>query len=115
MTDLRILLLNILGYIACNFVIGVYSYWGPKVSYDIYNEADADITIHLSFFLGLLHWEGPISYVALHYVEPSLLPLAIAMCIASIHILADVPSSPLLGALRDYVNNWQETDHLAQR
>lgn len=26
-----------LGYIAYNFVIGAYSYWGPKAGYNIYN------------------------------------------------------------------------------
>lgn len=25
------------GYIAYNFVIGAYSYWGPKAGYSIYN------------------------------------------------------------------------------
>lgn len=27
----------IAGYIAYNFVIGAYSYWGPKAGYNIYH------------------------------------------------------------------------------
>ncbi|KAK6945890.1 Major facilitator superfamily [Dillenia turbinata] len=44
--DLKVLLLekvfvvNVLGYIAYNFVIGAYSYWGPKAGYSIYNMAN---------------------------------------------------------------------------
>ncbi|KAL0376025.1 UNVERIFIED_CONTAM: putative sphingolipid transporter spinster2 [Sesamum calycinum] len=41
--DMKVLLLekvyvvNVLGYIAYNFVIGAYSYWGPKAGYNIYH------------------------------------------------------------------------------
>ncbi|KAL6651074.1 hypothetical protein ACP70R_009999 [Stipagrostis hirtigluma subsp. patula] len=31
------------GYISYNFVIGAYSYWGPKAGQDIYNMASADL------------------------------------------------------------------------
>ncbi|XP_022855562.1 probable sphingolipid transporter spinster homolog 2 isoform X2 [Olea europaea var. sylvestris] len=47
--DMKILLLdkvyvvNVLGYIAYNFVIGAYSYWGPKAGYNIYHMSNADI------------------------------------------------------------------------
>lgn len=174
LNDLKILLLdkvyltNVLGYIAYNFVIGAYSYWGPKAGYDIYNMTDADlvfggITIICGIFgtiagglfldyigptisnafkllsgatliggafcfcaflskklygfiplfsvgeLLIFATQGPVNYVALHCVEPSLRPLAMAMCTVSIHIFGDVPSSPLVGVLQDYVNNWRET------
>ncbi|GAB2218013.1 hypothetical protein Droror1_Dr00001228 [Drosera rotundifolia] len=47
--DMKVLLLdkvyvvNVLGYIAYNFVLGAYSYWGPKAGKSIYNMADADM------------------------------------------------------------------------
>ncbi|CAI0405411.1 unnamed protein product [Linum tenue] len=47
--DLKVLLLdkvyvvNVLGYIAYNAVIGAYSYWGPKAGYNIYNMSNADL------------------------------------------------------------------------
>lgn len=49
MIDMQVLLLekvyvvNVLGYIAYNFVIGAYSYWGPKAGYNIYNMSNADM------------------------------------------------------------------------
>ncbi|KAL2513513.1 putative sphingolipid transporter spinster-like protein 2 [Forsythia ovata] len=48
--DMKILLLekvfvvNVLGYIAYNFVVGAYSYWGPKAGYNIYHMKNADYT-----------------------------------------------------------------------
>ncbi|ESW31179.1 hypothetical protein PHAVU_002G216300 [Phaseolus vulgaris] len=39
----KIFVVNVLGYIAYNFVIGAYSYWGPKAGYSIYNMANADM------------------------------------------------------------------------
>lgn len=172
--DLKILLLdnvyviNVLGYIAYNFVVGAYSYWGPKAGYDIYNMTDADlvfggITIVCGIFgtigggfvldymgstitnafkllsvatllggalcfssflmkelygfiplfaageLLIFATQGPVNYVALHCVTPNLRPLAMAISTVSIHIFGDVPSSPLVGVLQDYVNNWRET------
>ncbi|KAG5625331.1 hypothetical protein H5410_010549 [Solanum commersonii] len=35
--------INVLGYIAYNFVIGAYSYWGPKAGYYIYHMKNADM------------------------------------------------------------------------
>ncbi|KAM7252440.1 hypothetical protein ACFE04_024323 [Oxalis oulophora] len=41
--DMKVLLLdkvyvtNVLGYISYNFVLGAYSYWGPKAGYNIYH------------------------------------------------------------------------------
>lgn len=34
---------NVLGYIAYNFVLGAYSYWGPKAGYSIYHMKNADL------------------------------------------------------------------------
>lgn len=39
----KVFVINVLGYIAYNFVIGAYSYWGPKAGKDIYNMASADL------------------------------------------------------------------------
>ncbi|EXC03892.1 putative sphingolipid transporter spinster-3-like protein [Morus notabilis] len=39
----KVYLVNILGYISYNFVIGAYSYWGPKAGYNIYHMSNADL------------------------------------------------------------------------
>uniref|UniRef100_A0A7N0ZVC4 Major facilitator superfamily (MFS) profile domain-containing protein n=1 Tax=Kalanchoe fedtschenkoi TaxID=63787 RepID=A0A7N0ZVC4_KALFE len=39
----KVYVVNVLGYIAYNFVIGAYSYWGPKAGYNIYHMANADL------------------------------------------------------------------------
>jgi hypothetical protein len=47
--DVKVLLLdkvyvtNVLGYISYNFVLGAYSYWGPKAGYNIYHMKNADM------------------------------------------------------------------------
>ncbi|CAN0865028.1 Probable sphingolipid transporter spinster homolog 2 [Linum grandiflorum] len=172
--DLKVLLLdkvyvvNVLGYIAYNAVIGAYSYWGPKAGYNIYNMSNADLvfggitivcgvfgtlaggfvldhmtaTISNAFkllsgatFLGavfcftaffmkslsgfiplfvvgellIFATQAPVNYVCLHCVEPSLRPISMAVSTVSIHILGDVPSSPLVGVLQDSINNWRAT------
>ncbi|KAF8406150.1 hypothetical protein HHK36_008230 [Tetracentron sinense] len=172
--DMKVLLIdkvyvvNVLGYIAYNFVIGAYSYWGPKAGYNIYHMRNADLmfggitivcgilgtlaggyvldymtaTISNAFkllsgatFLGAIFCfsafcfrnlygfivffsigeilvfatQGPVNYVCLHCVKPSMRPLSMAMSTVSIHIFGDVPSSPLVGVLQDSVNNWRET------
>ncbi|XP_075520791.1 putative sphingolipid transporter spinster homolog 2 isoform X1 [Primulina tabacum] len=38
----KVYVVNVLGYIAYNFVIGAYSYWGPKAGYNIYRMSNAD-------------------------------------------------------------------------
>ncbi|CAM8921946.1 unnamed protein product [Rhodiola kirilowii] len=40
----KVYVVNVLGYIAYNFVIGAYSYWGPKAGYNIYQMKSADMT-----------------------------------------------------------------------
>ncbi|XP_010546360.1 PREDICTED: probable sphingolipid transporter spinster homolog 2 [Tarenaya hassleriana] len=172
--DMQVLLLdkvyvtNVLGYVAYNFVLGAYSYWGPKAGYNIYNMSNADLifggitvicgilgtvsgglildyidsTISNAFkllsvatllgglfcfiafcfksmyaFLALFavgellvfSTQGPVNYVNLHCVKPSLRPLSMAISTVAIHIFGDVPSSPLVGVLQDHVNNWRET------
>ncbi|XP_012074549.2 probable sphingolipid transporter spinster homolog 2 isoform X1 [Jatropha curcas] len=174
MKDMKILLaekvfvVNVLGYIAYNFVIGAYSYWGPKAGYNIYKMTNADMifggitivcgilgtiaggyildfmtsTIPNAFkllsaatFLGAIFCftafcfksmyiflalfaigellvfatQGPVNFICLHCVAPSMRPLSMAISTVSIHIFGDVPSSPLVGVLQDYVNNWRET------
>jgi MFS family permease len=39
----KVYVINVLGYISYNFVIGAYSYWGPKAGQDIYHLASADL------------------------------------------------------------------------
>ncbi|CAI8618022.1 unnamed protein product [Vicia faba] len=164
----KVYVVNVLGYIAYNFVIGAYSYWGPKAGYSIYNMTNADmifggITIvcgilgtlaggfaldymtntlsnafkllsfttlvggafcfgafvfksmygFLAFFaigeLLVFATQGPVNYVCLHSVKPSLRPLSMAMSTVAIHIFGDVPSSPLVGVVQDNINNWRTT------
>ncbi|KAG4999458.1 hypothetical protein GLYMA_08G064500v4 [Glycine max] len=164
----KVFVVNVLGYIAYNFVIGAYSYWGPKAGYSIYNMTNADMmfggitvvcgilgtlagglvldfmtnTISNAFkllslttfiggaccfgaflfkseygFLALFAFgellvfatQGPVNYVCLHCVKPSLRPLSMAMSTVAIHIFGDVPSSPLVGLIQDKINNWRTT------
>ncbi|KAK1275321.1 hypothetical protein QJS04_geneDACA015919 [Acorus gramineus] len=160
--------INLQGYVAYNFVIGAYSYWGPKAGYDIYHMSNADLlfggitivcgilgtlaggfvldrmksTIPNAFkllsgatFFGAIFCfaafclknlygfialfsigellvfatQGPVNYVCLHCVKPSMRPLSMAMSTVSIHIFGDVPSSPLVGVLQDHIHNWRKT------
>ncbi|XVE83001.1 hypothetical protein DITRI_Ditri16bG0051300 [Diplodiscus trichospermus] len=39
----KVYVVNVFGYIAYNFVIGAYSYWGPKAGYNIYHMKSADM------------------------------------------------------------------------
>ncbi|KAL2343885.1 hypothetical protein Fmac_005170 [Flemingia macrophylla] len=164
----KVFVVNVLGYITYNFVIGAYSYWGPKVGYSIYNMTNADMmfggitvvcgilgtlgggfvldfmtnSISNAFkllsvttlvggaccfcaflfrseygFLALFAigellvfaTQGPVNYVCLHCVKPSLRPLSMAMSTVAIHIFGDVPSSPLVGLMQDKINNWRTT------
>ncbi|XP_028782091.1 probable sphingolipid transporter spinster homolog 2 [Neltuma alba] len=172
--DMKVLLLNkvyvinVLGYIAYNFVIGAYSYWGPKAGYNIYNMTNADmifggITIvcgilgtlaggflldfltntlsnafkllAMTTFIGatfcfgaflfksiygflalfavgeilVFATQGPVNYVCLRSVEPSLRPLSMAISTVAIHVFGDVPSSPIVGVVQDHINNWRTT------
>ncbi|KAJ1403669.1 MFS transporter superfamily [Sesbania bispinosa] len=164
----KVFVINVLGYIAYNFVIGAYSYWGPKAGYSIYNMTNADMifggitvvcgilgtlaggfaldfmtnTLSNAFkllsittlvggafcfgaflfkseygFLALFAvgellvfaTQGPVNFVCLHCVKPSLRPLSMAMSTVAIHIFGDVPSSPLVGVVQDNINNWRTT------
>ncbi|KAJ9551997.1 hypothetical protein OSB04_016042 [Centaurea solstitialis] len=164
----KIYVVNVLGYIAYNFVIGAYSYWGPKAGYSIYNMSNADMmfgavtivggivgtlgggfvldrlnsTIHNAFkllsistFLGAIccfsafcfkdmntfivlfligeilvfATQGPVNFVSIHSVKPSLRPLSMAMSTVAIHIFGDVPSSPLVGIMQDKLRNWRKS------
>lgn len=37
------------GYIAYNFVIGAYSYWGPKAGYNIYHMVGLVVGLHMFY------------------------------------------------------------------
>ncbi|CAL5026343.1 unnamed protein product [Urochloa decumbens] len=39
----KVFVINVLGYISYNFVIGSYSYWGPKAGQQIYHMVSADL------------------------------------------------------------------------
>jgi uncharacterized membrane protein YeaQ/YmgE (transglycosylase-associated protein family) len=39
----KVFVVNVLGYVSYNFVIGAYSYWGPKAGYNIYKMKNADM------------------------------------------------------------------------
>lgn len=39
----KVYVVNVLGYISYNFVLGAYSYWGPKAGYNIYKMDNADM------------------------------------------------------------------------
>ncbi|CAL9002013.1 unnamed protein product [Prunus brigantina] len=39
----KVYVVNILGYVSYNFVIGAYSYWGPKAGYSIYHMSNPDL------------------------------------------------------------------------
>ncbi|XP_027364774.1 probable sphingolipid transporter spinster homolog 2 isoform X2 [Abrus precatorius] len=164
----KVYVVNVLGYIAYNFVIGAYSYWGPKAGYNIYHMTNADLifggitivcgivgtlaggfvldfmtnTLSNAFkllstttfigaafcfgaflfrsmygFLALFSigellvfaTQGPVNYICLRCVKPSLRPLSMAMSTVAIHVFGDVPSSPLVGVLQDNINNWRTT------
>ncbi|CAJ1961410.1 unnamed protein product [Sphenostylis stenocarpa] len=164
----KVYVVNVLGYIAYNFVLGAYSYWGPKAGYNIYHMADADLifggitivcgivgTLAGGFVLDYMNntfsnafkllstttfigaafcfgaflfrsmygflalfsigellvfaTQGPVNFVCLRCVKPSLRPLSMAMSTVAIHIFGDVPSSPLVGVLEDSINNWRTT------
>ncbi|CAN6715251.1 unnamed protein product [Malus baccata var. baccata] len=164
----KVYVVNVLGYIAYNFVIGAYSYWGPKAGYNIYHMSNADMifggvtiacgilgtlgggflldymtgTISNAFkllsmvtliggafclgafwmknlyaFLALFAigqllvfaTQGPVNYVCLHCVKPSMRPLSMAISTVAIHLFGDVPSAPLVGVLQDAINNWRAT------
>ncbi|EPS70104.1 major facilitator protein, partial [Genlisea aurea] len=172
--DIKIVLLdsvylvNVLGSSLYTFVLGAYSYWGPKAGYSIYHMKNADYlfggvtvvcgvlgtlggavvldridstifnafkVLSFSTFCGAIFCfsafcfkslyvflalfavgellifatQGPVNFVCLRCVRPSLRPLAMAIATVCIHVLGDVPSSPLVGLLQDHVNNWRET------
>jgi len=59
----------------------------------------------LGLLLNIYVWlwfsfQGPVNYVCLHCVKPSLRPLSMAMSTVAIHLFGDVPSSPLVGVLQ---------------
>ena len=55
------------------------------------------MVLYINILVMLL--QGPVNFVCLHCVKPSLRPLSMAMSTVSIHIFGDVPSSPLVGVL----------------
>ncbi|KAI3888886.1 hypothetical protein MKX03_036070 [Papaver bracteatum] len=172
--DLKVLLLDkvyvvsVSGYVAYTFVIGAYSYWGPKAGADIYHMTNSDMFFgvitsvcgvcgtlaggylldrmnssikngfklltattalggiccfaafcfksmygFLAFFvlgqLFLFGAQGPVNFICLRSVKPSLRPIALATSTVAIHILGDVPSSPLVGYLQDHIHKWRTT------
>ncbi|KAI4367163.1 hypothetical protein MLD38_022931 [Melastoma candidum] len=164
----KVYVVSVLGACAYNFVLGAYSYWGPKAGKEIYDMTNADLIfggitvvcgivgtlgggyaldvinstipnafklLSISTFIGgtfcfaafcfkslygflalfavgellVFATQAPVNFVNLHCVKPSLRPLSMAVATVSIHVFGDVPSSPLVGVLEDYLNNWRGT------
>eukprot|EP00271_Cylindrocystis_brebissonii_P019692 TRINITY_DN6154_c1_g1_i1.p1 TRINITY_DN6154_c1_g1~~TRINITY_DN6154_c1_g1_i1.p1 ORF type:complete len:522 (-),score=74.76 TRINITY_DN6154_c1_g1_i1:235-1800(-) len=51
--------------------------------------------------------QGPANIVSMQSVPPSLRALSIALSTVVTHLLGDVPSPPILGALQDATGNWR--------
>jgi MFS family permease len=164
----KVFIVNVLGYITYNFVIGAYSYWGPKAGFGIYKMKNADMIFGgLTIICGIIGTLGgsyvldrinatlsntfkllaastllgaafcftaflmknmyafialfavgeilifapqaPVNFVCLHCVRPNLRPLSMASSTVLIHILGDVPSSPLYGKMQDHLKNWRKS------
>uniref|UniRef100_A0A1J3IV72 Putative sphingolipid transporter spinster-like protein 1 n=1 Tax=Noccaea caerulescens TaxID=107243 RepID=A0A1J3IV72_NOCCA len=162
----KVFIVNVLGYITYNFVIGAYSYWGPKAGFGIYKMKNADMVFGgLTIVCGIIGTLGgsyvldrinatlpntfkllaastlfgaalcfvafcmknmyafiaifalgeilifapqaPVNFVCLHCVRPNLRPLSMAVSTVLIHVLGDVPSSPLYGQMQDRLKNWR--------
>lgn len=160
--------INVFGYIVFNFVLGAYSYWGPRAGYSIYNLENADLVfggvtvicgifgtvagglildkigstipngfklLAITTFVGTIFCfaafiartlllfiplfslgelfifatQGPVNYLTLQCVSTDLRPLAMAVSTVCIHVFGDVPSSPLVGAVQDRLDNWRIT------
>ncbi|KAL0387101.1 UNVERIFIED_CONTAM: putative sphingolipid transporter spinster2 [Sesamum radiatum] len=129
--DMKVLLLekvyvvNVLGYIAYNFVIGAYSYWGPKAGYNIYHMSNADylfggVTAVCGIFgtvAGGLVLDRMTSTISNAF---KLLSFATfigaifcfaAFCFKSLYVFLALFSigELLVFATQDHVNNWRAT------
>lgn len=51
--------------------------------------------------------QAPSNAVCMWGVPPALRPFAVSMSVVAIHVLGDVPSPPLLGALQGWLQNWR--------
>lgn len=51
--------------------------------------------------------QAPSNAVCMWGVPPALRPFAISMSVVAIHVLGDVPSPPLLGALQGWLQDWR--------
>ncbi|KAI3957727.1 hypothetical protein MKW92_022694 [Papaver armeniacum] len=67
----------------------------------------------LAFFvlgqLFLFGAQAPVNFICLHCVKPSLRPISLAISTVVIHILGDVPSSPLVGYIQYHIHKWRTT------
>eukprot|EP00250_Pteridium_aquilinum_P015804 c22770_g1_i1 orf=170-1603(+) len=59
--------------------------------------------------LFLFATQGPVNTLILDSAPEKLRPLATAVSTICIHVFGDVPSSPIVGAMQDYLNNWRLT------
>ncbi|KAI7845461.1 hypothetical protein COHA_001011 [Chlorella ohadii] len=57
--------------------------------------------------LAMFSSAAPSNAVCMWGVPPALRPFAVSMSVVAIHVLGDVPSPPLLGALQGWVQNWR--------
>ncbi|PSC73072.1 putative sphingolipid transporter spinster-like protein 2 [Micractinium conductrix] len=63
--------------------------------------------------LAMFGSQAPSNAVCLWSVPPGLRPFAMSMSVVAIHVLGDVPSPPLLGALQGRLQNWRLSMSLA--
>ncbi|KAG5546125.1 hypothetical protein RHGRI_018340 [Rhododendron griersonianum] len=128
--DLKVLLLdkvyvvNVLGNIAYNFVLGAYSYWGPKAGYGIYQMKNADMifggvtmvcgivgTLAGGFVLDRM--TSTISNAFKLLCAATFLGAALcfsAFCFKSLYVFIALftVGELLLFGTQDYLNNWRK-------
>ncbi|KAH9712516.1 putative sphingolipid transporter spinster [Citrus sinensis] len=121
----KVYVVNVLGYIAYNFVIGAYSYWGPKAGYNIYHMSNADMmfggvtivcgivgTISGGFILDQM---GATISNAFKLLSAATFLGAIfcltAFCLSSLYgfLALFTVGELLVFATQDHVNNWRKT------
>lgn len=57
--------------------------------------------------LALFSIQAPVNAVGLWSVPNASRPLAMSLVIVAVHVLGDVPSPPIVGAVEQAINNWR--------
>ncbi|KAH1208048.1 putative sphingolipid transporter spinster 2 [Glycine max] len=99
----KVYVVNVLGYIAYNFVIGAYSYWGPKAGYNTYHMLLSMTTfIGAAFCFGAFLFRSMYGFLALFSIG-ELLVFATQMYLP--RLLLEFSRSAFI----DNINNWRTT------